>query len=116
MKKIRFLLAIILIALFTSISANAATVTCSKMWVNNVAGMDYGNGSEVWLINKSGGSCGTLADGQAAKFILPSVNTNKMMATILTAVSLEKYLWVAYDDSTEVGALIVVAINNPLPE
>lgn len=111
-KNTMIVILLFLITAFTAISANAATVTCSNMWVNSVAGVDFGNGAEVWLVNNSGDTCGNLANGEAAKFMLPSVNTNKMLATVLLAVSMQKTLWVAYDDSTEIGALIVVSLDN----
>gem|GEM_PF-3390178 len=93
-------MAIVAMGMFVASASFAAT--CGVMSVVSVASTDSGSGSQVWLKNESGASCGTIVNGGQKLFNLPSTTSDKTLAVILTAVSLNKKLWVAFQDTATV--------------
>lgn len=109
-KKMAMLAVAILISLFAVVSANAAT--CGVMRINGIASTDTGDGGQVWLKNETTAACGVVQPGTQYLFNLPSTNTDKTLAVLLTAMSLGKNVWAAFDDSTNPGVLQIVSITN----
>ena len=109
-KKVTMLAVAISITFFAAVSANAAT--CGVMSIVSIASIDSGNGGQVWLKNETSAACGNVAAGANYLFNLPSTNTDKTLAIILTAMSLGKNLWVAFDDSTNPGVLQITSMQN----
>ena len=109
-KSILAVLAIVVMSMFIASASFAAT--CDMMSVVSVASTDSGSGAQVWLKNETTGSCGVIASGGQMLFNLPSTTADKTMAVILTAMSLQKKLWVAFDDSTDPGMIQVMSMQN----
>ncbi len=109
-KKIAMLTVAIFISLFAVVSANATA--CGVMSIVSIASIDTGDGGQVWLKNETTAACGNVASGANYLFNLPSTNTDKTLAVLLTAMSLGKNLWAAYDDSTNPGVLQIVSMQN----
>ncbi len=88
------------------------SATCGLMEVvSTAASTNASSGAEVWLRNVSGVDCGTLKNGDAKLFNLAPDTADKTMAVILTAISLGKKVWCAYDDSTDPGLLQIISIQ-----
>lgn len=98
------------ISVFAVVSANATS--CGVMSIVSIASIDTGNGGQVWLKNETAEACGNVAAGGQYLFNLPSTHTDKTLAVVLTALSLNKMLWVAYDDSTDPGVLQILSMQN----
>ncbi len=109
-KRIAVLTVAIFISLFAVVAANAQT--CGIMSIVSIASIDSGDGGQVWLKNETTAACGNVAAGANYLFNLPSTNTDKTLAVLLTAMSLGKNLWAAYDDSTSPGVLQIVSMQN----
>ncbi len=108
-KRIMVILAALVLSLCTIVSANAAT--CSKMTITSIsASSSLSNGASVWLQNDTSVACGTIAAGGKMLFYVGSTHTDKTLAVLLTAMSLNKQLWVSFDDSTNPGLLITAAM------
>ncbi len=106
---IRIFAIVFFISIFALVSANATT--CGVMSIVSIASSDSGNGGQIWLKNETSTACGNVAAGANYLFNLPSTNTDKTLAVLLTAMSLDKNLWVAFDDSTDPGVLQIVAVQ-----
>ena len=109
-KKMIMLVVAMILALSVVISANATT--CGVMSIVSIASTDSGNGGQIWLKNNTSAACGNVSAGGNYLFNLPSTNTDRTLAVLLTAMSLQKKLWVAYDDSTNPGVLQIVSVQN----
>lgn len=86
-------------------NSSAAAFTCAKMQPTLI------NTSSVWMKNVSGKACGTLANGAARYFLLNPSNQDPLLAILLTALSLNKNVWVhAVSDVPKGGVADVIAI------
>jgi len=72
------------------------------------------SGMSVRLTNNSGGTCaGSWANGSTVKFFLPDgQNVDRSVAIILTAISLDKPLWVDVSGGTTGSFINVVNLTN----
>jgi hypothetical protein len=62
----------------------------------------------VFLKNISGAACGTgFANGATQQYYLNSVQTDQTYATLLTAISLQKNLWVNLGGTSASGSLLL---------
>ncbi len=104
------ILGIVVMSLVVASSSFAAT--CGVMSIVSVASTDNGSGGQVWLRNDTTANCGSIQAGGQKLFNLPPTTSDKTMAVILTAMSLQKKLWVAFDDSTDPGVIQIVAMQN----
>lgn len=109
-KIIRRLAVAFFVSIFAVVSVNAAD--CGDMSIVSIASIDSGNGGQVWLKNETSAACGDVAAGASYLFNLPSTHTDKTLAVLLTAMSLNKNLWAAFDDSTDPGVIQIIAIKN----
>lgn len=109
-KNMAMLAIVICVSLFAVVSANATT--CGVMSIVSIASTDTGDGGQVWLKNETSAACGNVAAGGNYLFNLPSTNTDKTLAVLLTAMSLGKNLWAAFDDSTDPGVIQIIAVTN----
>ena len=111
MKKILFGL-LALAGIMTASSSIAATVNCGVMSVVSVASYEaIASGGQVWLKNDTGAACGTVAAGANVLLNLPSATADKTMALILTAISLDKKMWVSFDNATSPGMVLIMSMQ-----
>lgn len=86
--------------------------SCSVMSIVSVASVEtIDSGAQVWLRNETSEACGSIPAGGQKLFNLPPNTSDKAMALILTAISLDKNLWVAFDDSTDPGMIQVFSMQ-----
>ena len=102
-----------MLALVGMMSATPSfAVDCGVMSVVSVASYEaITSGGQVWLRNDSGVACGSVAAGGQKLFNLPSATADKTMALILTAISLDKKMWVSFDDSTNPGMVLIMSMQ-----
>ena len=96
-------------------SAFAATVTCPNVSITGIG--TTGNpavvsGLVVQLKNESGAVCGTWANGAVRQLALDTNNTDQTYATLLTALSLQKKLYVVAGGDTVNSLLTIATIKN----
>ena len=111
-KKIKITLVAALMSALVLSGSAAFGATCNGMTVREVSANDTASVAQVWLVNNNAAACGKVAAaGGQYLFNLPTANTDQMLATLLTAFSLDKKVWAAFDDSTNPGALQIVSMN-----
>ena len=106
-KRIRTLIGILVAWMLSVVLvANAsAQFTCPKMEPVFVTT------TSTWLKNVSGAACGTLAAGKQRYFFLTPGQSNPQLAILLTAISLNKTVWIHAPTDQERGATVnVIAI------
>jgi hypothetical protein len=90
---------------FVFAASSFAQFTCAKMEPTLI------NTNSVWMKNVSGAACGTLANNTARYFLLNPANQDPLLAVLLTALSLNKTVWVhAAADVASGGVADVIAI------
>lgn len=98
----------LMVALTLVLTASSFAQSCAKMKPMLV------NTNSTWLMNVSGAACGTLANGQQRYFLLNASNQDALLAILLTAVSLDKTVWVnALGDSVAGGDTVNVIALAP---
>ena len=91
---------------FVFATSSFAQFTCAKMEGTLI------NTSSVWLKNVSGAACGTLLNGASRYFLLNPSNMDPQLAVLLTALSLNKTVWVNAVADQPSGAIVnVIAIS-----
>ena len=96
MKRRMTMLMVCFVGLFvlTSIS-HAAEVVCPKMDILFIG--DQG----IWAKNISGASCGSIANGTPQYFVFDTSKLDRQLALALSAMSMNKIVWVhALGDTT----------------
>lgn len=91
---------------FVFAASSFAQFTCAKMEGTTI------NTNSVWLKNVSGAACGSLANGAQRYFLLNPANQDPLLAVLLTALSLNKTVWVHAVEDIPSGAVAdVIAIS-----
>lgn len=86
-------------------SGLAQDFKCAKMQPTLI------NANSAWMKNVSGGACGTLANNASRYFLLDSNNSDPLLAILLTALSLNKTVWVhAVADTGNGDTVDVIAV------
>ncbi len=94
-KMIGVVLATVMFSLVLSATTSFAGV-CGTMSVVSVSSDEsIPSGSRVWLQNETSATCAGIPPGYKGLFSLPPNTSDKAMALILTAISLNKNMWVA---------------------
>lgn len=109
MKKGVRLLSVMFVAValtFVFAATSSAQFICAKMEPTLI------NTSSVWMKNVSGAACGTLANNGSRYFLLNPKNSDPLLAVLLTALSLNKTVWVhALADQPSAAVADVIAIS-----
>lgn len=108
------LFALSLMVVFACGSNAIASQDCDNMHIGSVATSPYtDSGVAVHLRNDNGSACGNLAAGAETEFYISSDNTDRTLAILLTAMSLNKKVWVQISGDANQGDLInVVSMMN----
>ena len=93
------------IGVFVQIStSHAAELTCAKMDIT------YITDNSIWAVNVSGASCGSIPNGGAQYFVLNPAVQDRLLAISLTAMSLQKQVWLHALGDTQGSLVDVIAI------
>jgi hypothetical protein len=88
MKKLTRLFAFCVVGLLMQVSTSfSAEVICSQMEITSIGH------SGIWAKNVTGSSCGAIANGASQYFVFDAANIDRLLALSLTAMSLEKIIW-----------------------
>jgi len=93
-KMIGVVLVTVMLSMVTFV-ANSFATDCGVMSVVSIASVETLQSGQVWLKNETGAACGTVAAGENGLYNLPPNTSDKAMALILTAISLNKKMWVS---------------------
>lgn len=106
MKKFIMVVVCCVVGLFGQISSsNAAEVTCDGMTLTYIA--DGG----VWAQNVTGGACAGIANGSSQYFSFSPAVIDRLLAISLTAMSLEKNVYLHALGDTVGSITDVIAIS-----
>lgn len=111
LKKCLYLVMSVVACIGLSSSIASAAASCTTVSVAGVGTTPYtDSGLFVKVTNTSGATCfGDLADGETRKFYLNEEGADRTYATFLTALSLEKELYVQVGGTGERNSLILIA-------
>jgi hypothetical protein len=96
-------------------SAFAAPVSCNGVSITGIgttSNSAIASGLVVQLRNDSPAACGSLAKGAVRQYALSTTNTDQTYATLLTALSLQKKLFVQVGGDVANSLLLVATIKN----
>jgi len=90
------------VGLFVQVStSHSAVLTCTKMQIT------YITDNSIWAKNVSGASCGSIPNGAENYFVFKPEILDRLLAISLSAMSLQKYVWLhALGDTT--GSIVAV--------
>jgi len=108
-KIITAILAISCVGLSVSSAFSASYIDCKSVSIVSVgSGVPTASSLYVNLKNESGAACGDLANGATLQYVLNTTNTDRTYATLLTAVSMQKKLWVRLAGTGSQNSLLLV--------
>ncbi len=87
------------------ISQKSFAWTCSAMEIVQVSQ------NSTWLKNVSGADCGNIANGEQQYFVLKPILSDKLLAILLTATSLDKTVWVHAADDVQGSIIDIISIK-----
>lgn len=110
LRKILYLVMSVVACLALSTSIAAAAVSCVTVSVTGVGTTPYtASGLFVKVTNVSGATCfGDLANGQERQFFLAEAGADRTYATLLTALSLQKDLFIQVGGDGQKNSLLLV--------
>jgi len=89
-----------------------ASQSCNGVTIFSVGANTPINGNiSVNLVNTSGAACGAWAKDVKLQFVLSETNTDQTYATLLTAFSLTKKLWVNVGGTTNNSMLLAMTMK-----
>ncbi len=110
LKKILSLVIIVVACIGLSTSIAAAAAQCTTVSVTAVGTTPYtASGLFVKVTNETTATCfGDLAAGDARRFFLTETGADRTYATLLTALSLEKNLFLQVAGTGEKNSLVLI--------
>ena len=89
----------------TCLSQKSFAWTCAEMEIVQVSQ------NSTWLKNVSGADCGNIANGEQQYFVLKPILSDKLLAILLTATSLDKTVWVHAADDVQGSLIDIISIK-----
>lgn len=87
-------------------TSQAALLTCPVMKITKISA------SSIWAKNVSGAPCGNIANNASQYFVFNPPNIDRLLAVSLTAVSLQKNVWLHAADDVSGSIVDVISISD----
>ncbi len=109
MKK-KFISAILAMSFIGLSAGSVFAMDCATVSITGIGTTPYtDSGLFVKVKNESGVACGALANGATMQYFLDTNNTDPTYATLLTALSLQKKMYIQTSGTGTVNSLLLVA-------
>lgn len=105
MIKKHLIVLLVVAAAVTLVSQKSFAWTCSAMEIVQVSQ------NSTWLKNVTGADCGNIANGEQQYFVLKPILSDKLLAILLTATSLDKTVWVHAADDAKGSIIDIISIK-----
>ena len=110
MKKVILLAIVGFVAIMLSVGTSFAAVDCDNMAIQSTGTTPYtDSGLFVKVVPQAANGCG--AAGRPVSYFLDTNNTDATYATILTALSLGKTIFIQVSDAAANSLLLVVSVK-----